>query len=91
MGGISVIGYIDIHNILPCTAACTAIFNPLMLTNTFDEIFRGKSKVQKIFEGELFMRTLKITLLQIFSKIILNFRLIAKGIIGPDDNFWRNS
>ena len=37
------------------------------------------------------MRTLLITLLEIFSKIILNFKLIVKSIIGPDDNFWRNS
>ena len=53
----------------------------------FDEIFEGKSKVKKIFEGEMFIRTLLITLLQIFSKIILNFRLIVKSSIDSDDNF----
>ena len=37
------------------------------------------------------MRTLIIILLPIFSKIILNFKLIVKSIIGIDDNFWRNS
>ena len=37
------------------------------------------------------MRTLLIILPQIFSKIILNYKLIFKSIIGPDDNFWRNS
>ena len=50
----------------------------------------GKSKVKKIFEGEMFMRTLLIILLQIFSKIIFNFKLIVKSSIGPDDNLWRN-
>ena len=60
-------------------------------SDNFDEIFRGKSKVKKIFEGEMFMRTLIIILRQIFSKIIFNFKLIVKSIIGPDDNLWRNS
>ena len=59
--------------------------------DNFDEIFRGKSKVKKIFEGEMFMRTLLIILLQILSKNILNFKPIVKSIIGPDDNFCRNS
>ena len=59
--------------------------------DNFDEIFRGRSKVERIFEGEMFMRKLLIILPQIFSKIVLNFKLIFKNIIGPDDNFWRNS
>ena len=40
----------------------------------------------------MFMRTLLITLLQIFSKIILNFKLVKNiDLSGRDDNFWRNS
>ena len=73
------------------------LINPLMLKaakyslTIVYEINRGKSKVKKIFEGEMFMRTLIIILLQIFSKITLYFKLIVKSILGPDDNFWRNS
>ena len=45
----------------------------------------GKSKVGKVFDGEMLIRTLPITLLQIFCQIILNFKVIALSIIDPDD------
>ena len=35
----------------------------------------------------MLFRTSPITLLQIFCKIILNFNVIVKSIIGSDDNF----
>ena len=51
----------------------------------------GKRTCRKIFEGEMLIRTLSTTLLQIFCKIILNSEVIVKSIIDPDDNFLRNS
>ena len=47
----------------------------------------GKSKVEKIFEGEMLFRTSQTTLLQMFYKIFLNSKVIIKSIIDPDDNF----
>ena len=44
------------------------------------------SLIGKLFEGEMLFRTLPITLLQIFSKIILNSKISAKSILDPDDN-----
>ena len=37
------------------------------------------------------IRTLPITVSQIFCKTILNFKGIVKSIIEPEDNFWSNS
>ena len=37
------------------------------------------------------METLPTTLLQIFCRTILNYKVIVKSIIDADDNFWRNS
>ena len=51
----------------------------------------SKSIVGKIFEEEIFIRILQPTLLQIFSKIILNLPVNVKGIKDPDDNFKSNS
>ena len=47
--------------------------------------------MRKIFQGEMSIRILSTTIFQIFCKIILNFKVIVKGIIDPDDNFQRNS
>ena len=44
-----------------------------------------------MLEVEELIRTLPITLLQIFSKIILNPKVIVKSIIDPDGNFQSNS
>ena len=44
----------------------------------------------KIFIGEMLIRTLPTSLLQIFCKIILNSKVIVKSIIDPDDNFCNN-
>ena len=52
--------------------------NPLMLT-------AAKSSLT-ILMGEMFIRRLSTTLLQIFCKIILNSEVIVKIIIDPDDN-----
>ena len=46
---------------------------------------------RKIFDGDMLIRTLTTTLLQIFLKINLNFQVIVKSIKDPDDNFKMNS
>ena len=51
----------------------------------------GISILGKRFEGEMFIRTIPTTLLQIFCKIILDFQVNFISIIYPDDNFNRNS
>ena len=43
--------------------------------------------VRKILEGERLIRTLLTTLLQMFSKMNLNFQVIFKSVIDPKDNF----
>ena len=50
-----------------------------------------ESKVVNLFEGEMFIRTLSTTLLQIFRKRTLSLKVIIKSIIDPDENVWRNS
>ena len=47
----------------------------------------GKSIIRKIFDGEMFIRSLLTTLSQFFDKIIPNSKIIVKGIRDPDDNF----
>ena len=47
----------------------------------------GKSKMEKIFEGEMLDRTLPTTLFRIFCKIMLNFQVIIKSIEDPDEDF----
>ena len=47
--------------------------------------------MREIVDGEMLIRTLPATLLQIFRKIILNSKVIVKSISGPDDNFLWNS
>ena len=42
-------------------------------------------------EGEMLIRIVPTTLLQIFRKTILNYKDIVKSIIDPDDNFSKNS
>ena len=39
----------------------------------FDEICQAKAHMEKSFDGEMLIRTLQTTHLQIFGKIILNF------------------
>ena len=41
--------------------------------------------IEKIFEGEVLIRTLPTTLLQIICEITLNSKAIAKSIVNPDD------
>ena len=70
------------------------MFNPIMLTAarsslTILIIFGKPKSYSKIFDGEMSVRTVPTTLLQIFCKTILTFKVIVKGIIDPDDNFWR--
>ena len=48
---------------------------------------RSKGIFGKIFEGEMLIRTLPSTLLQIFCKIILNFKDFIKSIMDPGVNF----
>ena len=47
--------------------------------------------MRKIFDGEMIIRTLPATLLQVFCKNILNSKIVVKSISGPDDNFLWNS
>ena len=49
-------------------------------------IFLGESKVRKIFVREVFIRGVPTTLLQIFCKIIVDSKVIAKNVPGPVDN-----
>ena len=69
--------------------------NPLMLRTTktalqFLRNIAGKSIFGKLFDEEMFIKTLLTTLLQIFRKIILNSKIAVKSIRDPDNNFWRN-
>ena len=84
----------------PCaldkSSLCIGRVNPLILTAPKCSLaiyfaFAGKSKVMKIFDEEMSIRTLPTTLLQIFCKVILNFRVIVKSITDPDENLWKNS
>ena len=47
--------------------------------------------MREIFHGEMSIRILSTTLFQIFCKLILNFIVIVKSIIDPDNNFQRHS
>ena len=40
----------------------------------------------RIFEGEVLIKELYETFLQIFCKIILNFKVIIRSVIDPDEN-----
>ena len=46
-----------------------------------------KALVKEIFEAEMLMGKLLTILLQIICKQILNFKVIIKSIINPDDTF----
>ena len=52
---------------------------------------KGILVVRKTFDGEMSVRTSQTTLLQIFCKTILNFKVIVKSILDPDDNFKSNT
>ena len=43
--------------------------------------------IRNTFVGEMLNKPKPITVLQVFCKIILNFKDIVKSIKGPDDNF----
>ena len=68
--------------------------NPIMLAaakkqpDNFGKNLAGKSKVVKIFDGEMSMSTFLTTLLQIFCTIIFKSEVIVKSIPDPDVNFW---
>ena len=47
----------------------------------------SKSIVGKIFEGEMLLRTLTRTLLEILCEIIFNSKVIVKSTEDPDENF----
>ena len=49
--------------------------------------FSVQGKVAEIFQGEMFIRILPTTLLEIFSEKILNLQVMVKIIKDPDDNF----
>ena len=52
----------------------------------FDDILQTlKAKSEKIFDGEMSIRTLPTYLLQIFCKTILNFKVIVRSTIDPDN------
>ena len=44
-----------------------------------------KAIFKKIFDGELFIRTLSTTFLQILSKLVLHLKIIFKSMTSPDD------
>ena len=53
--------------------------------------FPHKSVLSKIFEGEMFIRILPTTLLQIFCENLLNFQGFFKSMKIADDTFLGNS
>ena len=55
-------------------------------SDNFDESFKQKQN-WKIFEGEMLIRTLAVTLLQMFCKITVNSKIIVKSMLDPDVNF----
>ena len=55
------------------------------------DIFLTKVFLSKIFEGEMFIRILPTTLLQIFSENLLYFQVIFKSMKIADDTFPGNS
>ena len=44
-----------------------------------------KSNILNIFEGELFIKILSLTLLQTVYKLMLHFKVIVKSMTGADD------
>ena len=50
-----------------------------------------KSKIRKMFNREMLIRTLPTTLLETFCLCILKSEVIDKSIIDPDDNILTNS
>ena len=59
--------------------------------DNFDEFFEAKAQFTKYLKGEILIRILPTTLLQIFHKIIPNSKVIVQSIINPDNNFWMKS
>ena len=55
-------------------------------SDNFDKSFKQKQN-WKIFEGEMLIRTLAVTLLQMFCKITVNSKIIVKSMLDPDINF----
>ena len=53
----------------------------------FVDIFLTKAFLSKIFEGEMFIRILPTTLLQIFCENLLNLKVIFKSMKIADDTF----
>ena len=45
----------------------------------------NRSNIQKILDGELFIRILSTTLLEIVGKSMLHSKVILKSLTGPDD------
>ena len=74
-----------------------AYFNPLALRAAKTGlailfIFSSQKRFyQKIFEGEMFIRILPTTLLQIFCENLLYFQVIFKSMKIADDTFLENS
>ena len=82
----------SIHSAFCCAhklQAKNSMSNPLTFTAwQFWWNLISQSKIVKRIEGEMFIRVLPSTLLQIFCKIILYYEVIVKSIIDPDDNFF---
>ena len=57
----------------------------------FVHIFLTKACLSKLFEGEMFIRLLPTTLLQIFCENLLYFQVIFKSVKIADDTFLGNS
>ena len=69
--------------VMPLTHLCSQPDN-------FDKILLAKSKVRKIFDGKIFIRTLPTNLFQIFFEMIIDSKVIVKRTRIPDNHFWRN-
>ena len=59
--------------------------------DNFVDIFLKKAFLSKLFEGEMFIRILPTTLLQIFCENLLYFQVILKSMKIADDTFLGNS
>ena len=57
----------------------------------FVDIFLTKAFLSKLFEGEMFIRILPTTLLQIFRENLLYFQVIFKSMKIADNTFPGNS
>ena len=60
------------------------------ISGLFSQYLRGRFISWKIFHREMLIITQSTTLLQIFCEFMINYEVIFKSILGPDDTCWGN-